>query len=250
MRITYAGATDPGRVRRCNEDSLLIAPEAGLFAVADGLGGMGDGDQASQLAVAHLHDLAVLPPWWSHGAGIFPRLGVGWRLRHLGRMIAEINSRLYQTRIARGSGMATTLALVRLWRDRALIAHVGDSRVYLWRQGHLQQLTTDHSLVAQLQQQGALTAQQAQHSPQRHVITRALGAETTVQPTLQSHPLQPGDLLLLCTDGLSGMINVQAISDSLDDAGQDCGMRVRNLIDLANEAGGQDNITVVVLAIS
>lgn len=248
LTIHYAGATDAGRVRRCNEDGSLILPEAGLFAVADGLGGMGDGDLASQLALAHLHDLASMP-WWPLHSGLLPWWGTGSQLRCLGQWIARINSRLHETRIARGSGMATTLALVRLWRNRALIGHVGDSRVYLWRQNELQQLTTDHSLVVQLQRQGALSAQQAEHSPQRHVITRALGAEATVEPTLQAHLLQRGDLLLLCTDGLSAMVNDQAISLSLLGNDQDCSARVRDLIDLANRVGGQDNITVVVLAI-
>lgn len=248
LAIHYAGGTDPGQIRRCNEDSYLITPETGLFAVADGLGGMGDGDLASQLAIAHLYDLASLP-WWRRGSALLPWRGPGRQLHGLGQLIARLNSRLHETRIARGSGMATTLALVRLWRNRALIGHVGDSRVYLWRQNELQQLTTDHSLVAQLLRRGALTPQQAEHSPQRHVITRALGAEATVQPTLQTHLLQRGDLLLLCTDGLSAMVNDQAISASLLGNGQDCSARVRDLIDLANRAGGQDNITVLVLAI-
>lgn len=248
LTIHYAGASDPGRVRRCNEDSYLISPEAGLFAVADGLGGMGDGDQASQLVVTQLQALCISAPWWQLGSGLLP-WGKGWPLRRLGQLISEVNRRLYEARIARRSGMASTLALVRLWRDRALIGHVGDSRVYRWRGGELQQLTTDHSLVAQLQRQGVLTAQQATHSPQRHVITRALGAEATVQPTLQAHSLLPGDVLLLCTDGVSGMVNDQTIRKSLLVAGQDCGTRVRDLIELANGAGGHDNSTVVVLAI-
>lgn len=219
-----------------------------MFAVADGLGGLGDGDQASRIAMTQLHALALSASWWQRMSGLLP-WGTGRQLHCLGGLIARINLHLYQARINKGSAMATTLALVRLWRHQALIGHVGDSRVYLWRQGHLQQLTTDHSLVAQLQRQGALTMQQAQHSPQRHVITRALGAQVTVQPTLQTHSLLPGDLLLVCTDGLSSMVNTQAISECLRDRDQNCGQLVRGLVDLANGAGGQDNITVVTLAI-
>jgi protein phosphatase len=249
LHIDYAGASDPGRVRRCNEDAYLMLPDACLFAVADGLGGMGDGDQASRLAVTHLQGLAAGPPWWRRGSGLFSWWGVGWQQRYLGGLIGEVNRRLYEARIAQGSTMASTLALVRLWRNRALIAHVGDSRIHRWRQGQLLRLTTDHSLVAQLQRQGALTAQQAERSPQRHVLTRALGAERMVRPTLQSTLLVRGDLLLLCTDGLSHMVNEHEICRCLHLCGQDCAEQVRCLIELANQAGGHDNITVVVLAI-
>lgn len=248
MQITFAGASDPGRVRRCNEDNCLMHPAARLFAVADGLGGMGGGDQASHLVVSQLQGLVAGPAWWRRGGDICPWWGDGWQLRRLGKLIAEVNRRLYETRIARASAMSTTLALVRLWRNRALIGHVGDSRVYRWRQGILQRLTCDHSLVAELQRQGALTAQQAAQSPQRHVLTRALGAAATVRPTLHATPLVPGDLLLLCTDGLSAMLSEHEINHCLHGSGRDCGERVRRLIDRANGAGGQDNITVLLLA--
>jgi protein phosphatase len=250
MRIAYAGASDPGRARRCNEDHLLLAPESGLFAVADGLGGLEAGDLASNSALAHIETLAAdETSRWSQNS-LFTQFSTERQLQYLGSMIRDANNRVYDERLALGKNMATTLALVRLWRKKALIGHVGDSRLYCRREGKLTRLTADHSLVEELHRQGLLTAEQVDHSPQRHVITQALGAEPTVNPSLRSFSLTPGDLLLLCTDGLTTMISDDAINECLLNANGDCCRQmVQSLIDQANAAGGRDNITVVVLVI-
>ncbi|NCC76303.1 MAG: serine/threonine-protein phosphatase [Clostridia bacterium] len=249
LMLTYAGASDPGRIRRCNEDSLLLLPEAGLFAVADGLGGLEAGDLASSLALKHIARLALDPATGRGHGRLLPLFSLERELRHLGTMIRDANTCLYDQRLAMEKNMATTLVLVRLWRGKALIGHVGDSRLYRWREGKLSRLTVDHSLAEELHRQGLLTADQANHSPQRHVVTRALGAERTVDPELHSCSLARGDLLLLCTDGLTNMLGDTVISDCLWPANDGCAPVVQRLIDQANAAGGRDNITVVVMAV-
>jgi PPM family protein phosphatase len=239
--VAYAGATDLGLVRRCNEDNFLIVPETGMFAVADGLGGLAAGDVASRTALAHLHDLCATLHAFNEGEDTSPRLGA---------MLAAVNKRTYEHRISLGKNMATTLALVQLsGSGAALAAHVGDSRIYRWHGDELTRITSDHSLVNELYQQGTLTASQAAQSPQRHVITRAVGAEPTVVPTIKAITVEPGDCLLLCTDGLTGMVPDVEIAQCLRTRQADIGRIVEQLVDLANKAGGHDNITVVLLAI-
>lgn len=239
-QVAYAGATDPGRVRRCNEDNLLLLPETGVFAVADGLGGLDAGDIASSTALAHLQDLCSAP--------ISP--GDGDAKSHLEAIIAAVNSHTYQHRMVLGKNMATTLALVQLGGNgTALAAHVGDSRIYRWHNDELIRITSDHSLVNELYKQGALTASQAEQSPQRHVITRAVGAEPTVLPSITAFTVAPSDKLLLCTDGLTSMVPDEQIALCLRSKQGDIGRIVEQLVHLANEAGGHDNITSIVLSI-
>lgn len=240
LQVAYAGATDPGRVRRCNEDNLLLLPETGVFAVADGLGGLDAGDIASSTALAHLQDLCSAP--------ISP--GDGDAKSHLEAIIAAVNSHTYQHRIVLGKNMATTLALVQLGSNgTALAAHVGDSRIYRWHDDELFRITSDHSLVNELYKQGALTASQAEQSPQRHIITRAVGVEPTVLPSITAFTFAPGDKLLLCTDGLTSMVPDEQIAQCLRSKQADISRIVEQLVHLANEAGGHDNITSIVLSI-
>ncbi len=247
FQARYAGISDPGRVRRCNEDNLLLHGPAGIFAVADGLGGLDAGDVASSAALAHLRELAPVPPVSSGNP--LALLASGGRLRRLETLVAAVNSRTYAHRLALGKNMATTLAVAQLVGSEALLAHVGDSRIYLWRDNELRRLTSDHSLVNELCSQGALTADQAEHSPQRHVITRAVGAGPSVVPSMRRQTMRPGDLLLLCTDGLTSMANDGEIARCLGNAGDDPGQSAAQLIGLANEAGGHDNVTVVLVAL-
>jgi len=238
--VAYAGVTDPGRVRRSNEDSLLLLPEAGMFAVADGLGGLGAGDIASSTALAHLRDLCATRPVDE---------GNGEAVCRLGTMIAAVNHHTYEQRLALGNNMATTLALVQFGAGSVLAAHVGDSRIYRWHGREVTRITSDHSLVNELYEQGVLTASQARQSPQRHVITRAIGAQPSVLPAIETIPVVPGDGLLLCTDGLTGMVTDEELATCFRTGPTDSGRLVERLVALANEAGGHDNITVLVVTI-
>lgn len=240
FQVAYAGLSDPGRVRRCNEDSFLIVANEAIFAVADGLGGLDAGDVASRTALEAL--AALCRP-------AFP--GTGEEGAHLESLVDAVNTRVFDRKTALGNTMATTLALVHLREDTAWIAHVGDSRVYLWRAGQLRRLTNDHSLVMELHEKGVLSAAEMENYPRRHVITRAIGAGATVAVEVQRLTIAPGDFLLLCTDGLSSMLADQVIRDILRNSGEATLTRsATRLVDAANAAGGQDNITLILIRIS
>lgn len=230
-----AGVTDPGLVRRRNEDAFLCDPP--LFAVADGMGGAQAGEVASRLAAAALRDF--------HEADL---LEAEPRLRSI---IQEANRRIYARAASdpHASGMGTTLTAALVTGDRVAVGHVGDSRAYLLREGQLEQLTNDHSLVADLVRSGRLTPEEAEVHPQRSVITRALGTDSAVDVDSFSIEARPGDVFLLCSDGLTTMVPVETVrrilleSERLSDAAQ-------ALVAEANRNGGEDNITVVLFSLA
>ena len=221
--------TDTGRQRRDNEDSAFARPP--VFVVADGMGGAQAGEVASRIAIEAFEQ--GLP-------------GDGSPEERLAMRVREANHQIYERAKAdRGrAGMGTTLTAAYVGDAHVAIAHVGDSRAYLFRDGTLQRLTQDHSLVDELVRRGKLTEEEAAEHPQRSIITRALGPEPDVEVDTWTYPGRSGDVILLCSDGLTSMISeerVRAILDShenLDAAGE-------TLINEANEAGGRDNITVV-----
>jgi protein phosphatase len=222
--------TDTGRQRRGNEDAFYA--RSPLFAVADGMGGAQAGEVASHMAVEVLEQ--GLPD------------GVGSVEERLRARVAEANERILE--LAKSddhlAGMGTTLTAAYVGEDDLTVAHVGDSRLYRLRDGELERLTDDHSLVEELVRQGKLTPEEADEHPQRSIITRALGAEPGVEADSRTWPARAGDVYLICSDGLTSMVaeaQVAAIiqgADSLAGAG-------RTLIDAANDAGGRDNITVI-----
>lgn len=222
--------TDTGRQRNANEDSLFTA--APLFVVADGMGGAQAGEVASKTAVeSFAQGLPQAPPE-----------------RALEETIEGANRTIHE--LARkdpglaGMGTTTTAAIVDLEAEEVAIGHVGDSRAYRLRGGTLEQLTRDHSLVEEMRRKGQLTDAQAEDHPQRSIITRALGPEPEVQVDLQTVPAQPGDVFLICSDGLTTMLDDGKIAHVLGRA-TSLQSAVRALVDEANRAGGRDNITVV-----
>jgi serine/threonine protein phosphatase PrpC len=221
--------TDTGRQRRENEDSAYV--RAPVFVVADGMGGAQAGEVASQIAVETFEQ--GLPD-------------AGTPEERLADRVREANHRIYdRSRTEHGrEGMGTTLTAAYLDASQLALAHVGDSRAYLFRDGQLTRLTQDHSLVDELVRQGKLTEEQAAEHPQRSIITRALGPEPDVEVDTFTYPVQAGDVLLLCSDGLTSMITEERIAEILRSAPtlEEAGAR---LIDEANDAGGRDNITVV-----
>jgi len=221
--------SDTGRQRRANEDSFFV--RAPLFVVADGMGGAQAGEVASRLAAETFS--AGLP---DHGTSE-QRLEA--RVREANRRIHEVSQ---EDRAL--NGMGTTLTAAYLEGDELTLAHVGDSRAYLLRDGELSRLTRDHTLVEELVRRGELTEQEAAEHPQRSIITRALGPEPDIDIDLHTHPARAGDVLLLCSDGLTGMIGEDELQELLSGAPslREAG---RALVDAANEAGGRDNITVV-----
>ncbi len=221
--------TDTGRQRRGNEDNSFA--RAPVFVVADGMGGAQAGEVASQLAVDVFRQ--GLPEDGS------PEERLAVRVREANHRIHELSRSEHER-----AGMGTTLTAALLDQTQVAIAHVGDSRAYLFRQDTLTRLTRDHSLVGELVEQGKLTEEQAEEHPQRSIITRALGPEPTVKVDTWTYPVRPGDALLLCSDGLTSMIGEEHIAAVLRSSA-DLEQAADRLIDDANEAGGRDNITVV-----
>ena len=226
----YAGLTEVGRVRKHNEDAVLMEPP--LFAVADGLGGHEAGEVASRVAIDAL--VAAAPRHADPKA--------------LGRAVGTANRAVIKAvRDGLGKpGMGTTLTAAAVEGSRIAVAHVGDSRAYLLHGATLERITEDHSMVADMIRQGTLTEEESRVHPNRSVITRALGTDPdTYADTFEVHA-EPGDRLLLCSDGLTGMLTDDRIAEILGAYG-DPQLAVRMLVDAANEAGGHDNISVVVV---
>lgn len=250
-RLDVYGLTDVGRHRRKNEDAIDWDVALGLAMVADGMGGNRAGEIASATALRSIRtDLsrALGEPWRRD-----PRAG-SRELR--GALVVELVRRANQAvrraanRDQERTGMGTTLALALFGTDFVTVAHVGDSRVYRWRAGTLKRLTTDHSMVQEMIDRGQLDAGQAARSRHRNVITRALGPARDVQVDVAHHALRPGDVYLLCTDGLTGMLPDRELADSLGAYASDMRAAARRFVELANARGGRDNISVVLMRIS
>ena len=235
LLLEHHGLTDPGKVRKNNEDSLLVGEgrDETLFVVADGIGGFEAGEVASSIAVDVLNDVGPSDS--------------------LEDAIREANRRILAA--ARGDarfhGMGTTVVAMRFGgtgeEPIAQISHVGDSRAYLLRGEELKPVTEDHSLVAELVRSGDLTRDQASEHPQKNLITRALGAEEEVDVDTVVLPVEPGDRLLLCSDGLSDMVSETRMLMILTSNPENPERAVRALVSAALEAGGADNVTVVVV---
>lgn len=228
--IRESGAcSDVGQLRQSNEDALLLSDP--VFAVADGMGGARAGEVASAMAVAALH-------------------GFDGGEQELAQAIEDVNLRIHSASRNDASllGMGTTITAAMIDGEALVLAHVGDSRAYVLRAGQLRQLTDDHSLVGELIRRGALTPEEAERHPQRSVITRALGADETVDVDVLRVPVETGDLILLCSDGLTGMVSDAELARILRGGGE-LNELAQQLVVAANRAGGEDNITAVLLRI-
>ena len=235
LELKPFGVTHAGKVRQNNEDALLVGEgkDETLFVVADGIGGFEAGEVASSLAVDVLKDLQPDEPFTA--------------------AIGEANRRILAA--GRGdeklSGMGTTVVAIRFGGTQrepvAEVAHVGDSRAYLMRGGDMNPITEDHSLVAELVRSGDLTRDQAAEHPQKNLITRALGADEEVDVDTAILPVEVGDRILLCSDGLSDMVSEAGISEILADSPEDPERVAHGLLSAALDAGGNDNITIVVV---
>jgi serine/threonine protein phosphatase PrpC len=249
VRIASGGVSDVGRVRTNNEDCFRIVTPLNLFVLSDGMGGEAHGEIASALAVEALvkHCLEAEK---NTAAPFFGQMQSGWsaRTKRLASAVNLANKNIFKSAEdhpeQRGMGATMTAA----WIDGAKlsVAHVGDSRAYLLRAGNLLQLTQDHSLVAEQVRRGILTAAEAEESDMQSVLLRALGAQPEIEVDAEEHLLFARDVLLLCSDGLTRMVTEPEIAGTLQ-AETDPTMSAAKLVALANERGGADNITVVVV---
>jgi PPM family protein phosphatase len=222
----HAGLSHPGRRRRRNEDAFVIAPP--LFAVADGMGGAKAGEIASRLAAAAVRE---------EGGG---RVDVA-------ELIHEANRRVFERASVdpSASGMGTTMTVALVEDDHVTIGHVGDSRAYRLRDHRLEQLTEDHSLVAELVRSGRLSPEEAETHPQRSAITRSVGTEAEVDVDTFTVETRPGDVFLICSDGLTTMVEEDHIAGVVEENRDDLERAAKQLIADANRSGGEDNVTVV-----
>lgn len=243
--LKLGAKTDLGRVRENNEDKFdfyepedpaVLATKGSFYAVADGMGGHSAGQIACEMALK-----TVIQAYYAN-----PSADVEGSLRHA---IEEANSVVYETAqaVAERQGMGTTLTAAVVREGQLTVAQVGDSRAYLLRSGQLNQITDDHSWVAEQVRLGIMTQEEALSSPFRNIITRSVGTAQTVEPDILTRPLQAGDALLICSDGLSGYLEPPELTEIM--AGHSPSVAAMHLVDEANRLGGRDNITALVLAV-
>jgi PPM family protein phosphatase len=241
--------TDPGKMRARNEDAIACIPRLGVTVLADGMGGHNAGEIASGMATTFLvnefdrllsdRPLAAMP---GDEAPTEAR-------RLLLQLIGEVNLAIFQASESNPQykGMGTTLVVALFFDNRMMVAHIGDSRLYRYRDGELVQLTRDHSLLQEWIDNGMITPEQALTAQHKNLVTRALGVETKVEPEIHEHEVLPGDLILLCSDGLNDMVLDEDIALTLGGLGANLALAATQLVDQANDNGGKDNVSVVLV---
>ena len=241
-----AACSDPGRVRSNNEDSVLANAALGLAVLADGMGGYNAGEVASGMATA------VLGSELRHAFGAtqpheIAASGQTWAREALLDVIERTNAAIHQAANCnpKYAGMGTTLVAVQFYDNRLAVAHVGDSRLYRLRDGKLVRMTRDHSLLQEQIDSGMLTPEQARFSQNKNLVTRALGVDTTVKIEMNEHAVLPGDIYLLCSDGLNDMVDDEAIAVTLTRLSENLTYCAAQLVQQANDNGGRDNVSVV-----
>jgi len=250
MKITCEARTDVGRKRKGNEDAHSVTPEQRLYVVADGMGGHAAGEVASRIAVDSIVEFVNLTAGndeitWPFGLDetiSYDGNRLKTAIRHANRKVLEATREKAEL-----EGMATTVAAVLVDGDTANIAHVGDSRIYRWADGEMTLLTSDHSWVNEQIQTGVISPEQARSHPLRNVVTRALGGRADLLVDIQAVKMKSGEILLLCSDGLTTMITDEGIAAVLERSGGDIARAADELVNEANERGGEDNITVVLM---
>ena len=245
--LEYALLSHPGQVRPLNEDALGARPDLGLFVLCDGLGGYNAGEIAATMAVSSL--LSGLADDYSMAQAAGEEFDAG---RALAQRMIDMNAVI--ARAAANStafeGMATTVVAAWIIGDRLWVAHAGDSRLYRFREGVLEGLTRDHSFSQELLDAGMVTEEEAKVLPAKNLVTRALGAAGEVEPEVNDFPLRIGDVLMLCSDGLTEMVDDMQIAGAIFASVPDVQRAAQRLVELANAAGGRDNVSVIVVRLA
>src|SRR5262252_9059570 len=243
--LDVASLSHPGMVRTHNEDSIFVDADAGLAVLADGMGGYSAGEVASGIAVNVISN-GMLPELTSGRE--LSKVDIGSGLTHaallLQQQIALANKGIYEAAQARPecAGMGTTLVSTVFVQNRVSIGHIGDSRCYRLRAEKFEQLTHDHSLLQEQIDSGMLTTEQAKYSLNKNLVTRALGIEAVVPPDISEYRLEADDIYLLCSDGLTDMVETGVLHSVVDRQRANLTRAAADLVDLANENGGRDNI--------
>jgi PPM family protein phosphatase len=247
--VYMQGLTDVGRARDHNEDAISWDESSGLSLLADGMGGHNAGDVASRICIEqlreHLLDALHKP------LRLTANKNMSKYATLMRRAVSKANEAIFNEAAANPErkGMGTTLVAVLFYKDKVVITHVGDSRVYRLRGAMLMQMTEDHSLVHDLLEKGVISADEVANNPYSHVITKAVGIREKVVAEVQEVDAHPGDVFLLCSDGLSDLVDDKMIEQTLVAAAGNWSAAAQRLIDLANQQGGRDNISVVLAAL-
>ena len=249
VELHYHALTDTGLLRTHNEDAVAVLPDIGVALLADGMGGYSAGEVASRIAVdvcSSVLEAGLKSFDWSIAADRADRLA-----RLMQDAVVRANLAIYEAgqQDVRHAGMGTTLVILLMHHDKLIVAHVGDSRAYRLRDGMLEQITRDHSQVQEQIDAGLITTQQARFATNRNLVTRAMGIDRAVEPDLNQFVTKAGDLYLLCSDGLSDMVEDAEIATILYGAASTLARAAGGLVNRANALGGNDNISVILLRI-
>jgi len=246
-KLSFVGQTDTGRVREHNEDTIATDSDVGLLVLADGMGGYNAGEVASGIAVKTITNLVREGLAREDLASIDRGTGLTRPSIVLRDAITRANKIIYQTARSQAEceGMGTTVVAALFYDNRISIAHVGDSRLYRQRGSEIAQVTMDHSLLQELVDRGFYSPEEAQRAANKNYVTRALGVEPQVEVEVQEHPVDKGDIFILCSDGLSDMVEDEDIRLTISTFGANLDTVAKQLIQLANENGGRDNVSVV-----
>jgi len=249
--LEIASHTDPGMVRSHNEDSIASIAEKGLVVLADGMGGYNAGEVASGMATTVITtELQQLledhPPH-----KVDPQSGQKAAMKMLREQIAKANASIYQASQSQPqyAGMGTTLVVALFYDNKMMVAHIGDSRLYRMRGDEFGQVTKDHSLLQEQIDAGVLTKEQAKYSSNKNLVTRALGIDPAVEAEIREYDTLPGDIYLLCSDGLSDMVSDEDIGMALQALGANLNLAAQQLVQMANDNGGRDNISAILIKI-
>ena len=247
LALNYALKSHPGRIRPLNEDAVGADPGIGLFILADGLGGYNAGEVASTMTVSML--LTDLGAQLARANGTPDAFDPTDVLR--GALVA-MNAAIFRAALNSSAyeGMATTVVIAWFLGGRLWVAHAGDSRLYRLRGGVLEQITRDHSFSQELVDAGMVSAEEARVLPAKNLVTKALGATPDLEPEVHDYDVLPGDIVLMCSDGLTEMVSHLEIGGLITGCGHDVVESARRLIDLANEAGGRDNTSVILVRVA
>ena len=245
-RVVMTGLSDTGRMRGGNEDCIATHPEFGLAVLADGMGGHQAGEVASNMAVDIVMRHFEEREWKPAGGKV-----VASEAQAVAQAIQKANTAVYDAAQNRLEyrGMGSTVVVAVFYGDHMCVGHVGDSRLYRLREGSLEQLTRDHSVVQELVTRGLFTAEEARQSVAKNLVTRALGVDANIEPDISEAAVVEGEIYLLCSDGLNDVVNDPEIVEVLTKHGENLKMAAKQLIDLANERGGPDNISVILVAV-
>lgn len=248
FQLQVASATHPGAIRSCNEDSIATDADLGLLILADGMGGYKAGDVASSIATGLIMDymraqLEQMSPSGGRFSGMSPE---AWTVQST---LEKTNLAIYNTAKSdsKFASMGTTVVLMLFHQSLATVAHVGDSRLYRMRDGRLSLLTHDHSLLQQQVEMGLITTEHARVSHNRNLVSRALGVDPEIRIEINEHHVQAGDIFLLCSDGLNDMVDDADIELAIRELRANPELTVNQLVQMANDNGGHDNISVVLV---